>query len=363
MMVMTIVFLRYYWSLMKRTQSINFMGLALFLLWGVGCTTLREETQVSSSPNRDDSYVNSAVQQSLDVRAIYLSAGDEIRISVYGRSELNRQVVVPPDGRIFFPFLGDIDVAGRTVEQLRKTISNGLAEESSRVLSAGDLLAVQVFRRPELQAESIIPQAGMFPVPLIGNVQVVGLTPTQASERIAEELRRYVRDPQVMSRVVKYGGALPVSSPQVAVDLIRLTGERFFVLGEVRAPGVYPLVGQVSILDAVAAAGGPMQEAKSGSVLLIRAGGSGRPAESTKIDLDNAMRDGSGATIVLGRGDVVYVPESSISQVARFARSISDILRPIIDIETGVWLGQNIDEGPSSRQSQDATTRTVVVDR
>jgi len=347
----------------RYTHVVSGVAFAALLLGASGCASWRTGADVATDAAPTD--VAGPVEERpsrLDVRSVYLSAGDEIRISVYGRPELNRQVVIPSDGRIFFPFLGDVEVAGKTVAQLREAIAQGLADEASRLLSAGDLLAVEVFRRPELQTESIIPQDGMFPVPLIGNIQVVGLTPTQASERIAEALRRYVREPQVLARVVRYGGALPVSSPQVAIDLIRLTGERFFVLGEVRAPGVYPLVGQVSILEAVATAGGPMREAKVGSVLLIRPGGAGRPAEATQIDLDEVVRDGTGASLLLGRGDVVYVPESAISQVARFARSISDILSPVIDIETGIWLGQNISEGPATSRSQDATTR-ILIDR
>lgn len=343
---------------MGYTQGIMMAVLVLLLVGAAGCTAVRE-----GGPPSEDTLVSAGDQQHLDVRTIYLSVGDEIRIWVYGRPELSRQVVIPPDGRMFYPFLGDLDVAGRTVADLRETIAKGLAEEASRVLSAGDTLSIQVFRRPELQAEAIITQDGLFPVPLIGSVQVVGLTPFQVSERIAAALRRYVHDPQVMTRVTGYGGSLPVSSPQVGIDLIRLTGERFFVLGEVRMPGVYPLTGQVTILEAVAAAGGPNREAKTSSALLIRSGGAGHSAEATKIDLDEIMRDGTGGSIVLGRGDVVYLPETTISQVGRFARNISDILRPIVDIETGVWLGQNISEGAPSPQSQDATTRTIVIDR
>lgn len=340
---------------MGYTQGIM---MALLLVGAAGCTSVREGGRDSEEP-----LVNPGDQQSVDTRTIHLSVGDEIRIWVYGRPELSRQVVIPPDGRMFYPFLGDVDVAGRTVTDLRETISKGLTEEASRVLSAGDTLSVQVFRQPELNAEAIIAQDGVFPIPLIGSVQVIGLTPVQVSERIAEALRRYLHDPQVMTRVTGYGGSLPVSSPQVGIDLIRLTGERFFVLGEVRMPGVYPLVGQVTIMEAVAAAGGPNREARTSSALLIRSGGVGHSAEATKIDLDEIMRDGTGGSIVLGRGDVVYLPETTISQVGRFARNISDILKPIVDIETGVWLGQNISEGASSGKSQDATTRAIVIER
>ena len=339
-------------------HTITIVGLALCpFFWG-GCASWRGGEK---SPEDISFVAGEARSPTLDVRTIYLSAGDEIRVSVYGRPELTRQAVIPPDGRLFFPFVGDVEVAGRSVADLREVIAKGLEEGASRVLAAGDLLSVKVFRRDELQSEAIIGQDGMFPVPLIGEVHVIGQTPSQVSARITEELRHYVHQPQVMVNVVRYGGSLPVSSPQVAVDLIKLTGERFFVMGEVRMPGVYPMVGQVSIVEALAAAGGPMREARTSSVLLIRAGGAGQPAEATKIDLDEAMQDGSGAGILLGRGDVVYVPERTISQVARFARNISDILRPIIDIETGIWLGQNIAEGPS-RGGQDATTR-ILIDR
>lgn len=337
------------------------LAVALLLTGTVGCASLRESGKTAD--NAAFSEGDSANEQPhVDVRAIYLSAGDEIRIAVHGRPELTRQVVIPPDGRLFYPFLGDINVAGRSVTDLRELIAEGLAGEASRVLSAGDEISIQVFRRQELGTQAIISQDGMIPLPLIGDVQVIGLSPSLVSERVAAELRRYMHAPQVMTRVVRYGGSLPVSSPQVAIDLIRLTGERFFVLGEVRMPGVYPMVGQVTILEAVAAAGGFLREAKTGSVLLMRAGGPGRAVEVSEVALDKFERDGSGAGIVLGRGDVVYVPEKTISQVARFSRTISEIIRPIIDIETGIWLWQNIDEGPPSR-SRDTTRQTIVVDR
>jgi polysaccharide biosynthesis/export protein len=333
-------------------------GLLFALLGLAGCASTRND-----GSNREDRSVDGETDgvTITSVRTIYLSVGDEIRISVFGRPELTRQAVIPSDGKLFFPFLGDVDVAGQNVADLRDTISIGLAAQTSRLLSAGDTISVQIFRRPELSSEAIIAQDGMFPVPLIGDVQVIGLTPSEVSAIITDRLRRYVHEPQVMTRVVRYGIALPVSSPQVVVDLVRLVGERFFVLGEVRVPGVYPLVGQVSLLEAIAAAGGPSREAKTGSLLLVRAGGSGQPSETVKIDLDKVMRDGTGAGIVMNRGDVVYVPERTISQVARFTRNISDILRPIIDIETGIWLGQNIAEGPV-QGNRDATTR-ILIDR
>lgn len=332
------------------------------LLYGTtGCVS-HAPAALLSGDEAPVSTPSSPAKPTVEIPPIRLSPGDEVRITVHGHPELSKQLVIPPDGRFFYPFAGDIDAAGRSVTELRELIVRQLSGETARVLSAGDELSVQVFRRPEFDTQAIVAQNGMFPVPLAGDIQVIGLTPTEAGERIAEALRRYVREPQVMARVTRYGSSPPVSSPQVSIDLVRLTGERFFVLGEVRVPGVYPMVGRVTLLDAVAAAGGFLREAKSSSVLLIRAGGPGRPAEAIKIDLDEALKEGAAAGMILGRGDVVYVPETVISQVARYTRSISDILRPVIDVETGIWLGQNIDEGPTSKAS-DTTTRTVVLDR
>jgi hypothetical protein len=46
------------------------------------------------------------------------------------------------------------------------------------------------------------------------------------------------------------------------------------------------------------------------------------------------------------RGAVVYVPKTAIANVARFSQYLYMIIRPIVEVETGVWLGQNIEEGP-----------------
>lgn len=358
-------------SLPLSGRRMNFMrrgapaSFALLLVFLCGCLSPHrpEDRQGVSAAAIDPVAAETAKIAPVDARSIYLSPGDEIRITVQGRPEMSRQFVIPPDGRFFYPFVGEVSVEGLTVSEMRLVLTAELAD-SSRVLSAGDELAIRVFRHAEFDAEAVIPQDGMFPVPLAPPVHVIGLTPQEAGAAVAAALRTYIRQPQVTARVTRYGTGLPVSSPQLTIDLIRLTGERFFVLGEVRAPGVYPLAGQVHVLEAVATAGGVTREGQSGAALLIRAGRPGQPIETEKVDLNRSLQGkGGGQDLVVRAGDVVFVPEASISQVARFCRMLSDILSPIIDLERGVWLGQNIAAGPDERAASETTTRLIEVER
>lgn len=297
------------------------------------------------------------------IRDVYLSPGDEIRILVYGQPALSRQVVIPPDGRFFFPMVGELDVAGLSVRELRQAIATGLAGSRAHRIVPGDELAVRVHRRQEFSTQAIVPQDGKIVLPMAGEVEVGGLTLAEARLAIVEKLSQFVRAPEVTAQIVRYQSTMPIGDPQVSVDLVRLTGEKFFVLGEVRAPGVFALSGTVSLLDAIGAAGGLLPNAKAGSVLLITPGSGRKKAETREVSLNKSLKKGDlSENPILGRGDVVFVPETGISKVGRFFNHVGNIVRPFVDIETGIWLGQNIDEGPADRggNNNNSTTPTQI---
>lgn len=120
-------------------------------------------------------------------------------------------------------------------------------------LSGGDRLRVVVFGDPSLGGEFTIGGSGFISLPLIGEVDVRGLTSTQLQERIAARLADgYVKD------------------PRVAVEV--LTTRPFYILGEVNRPGQYPFANGLTVLGAVAQAGGYTYRAKTKRVLVKHAG-------------------------------------------------------------------------------------------
>lgn len=116
-----------------------------------------------------------------------------------------------------------------------------------------DQIVVSVFGAPELDKEGAVDAAGNFSLPLAGSVQAAGKTPDELAKAIAQKLKgRYVRD------------------PQVSVNIKQAAGQMFTVDGEVRQPGVYPLVGRMTLQQAVATARGASDTANVNNVIVFR---------------------------------------------------------------------------------------------
>ena len=120
-------------------------------------------------------------------------------------------------------------------------------------IGPSDLLAIKVFQAKELSGEVRIDQSGEITLPLLGNVRLSGLTPAQAEKRLATLL-----------------GANLLQNPQVSIFVKQYTNQRITIEGEVNKQGVFPLKGQITILQAIALAGGLRQQAKTDSIALFR---------------------------------------------------------------------------------------------
>jgi protein involved in polysaccharide export with SLBB domain len=120
-------------------------------------------------------------------------------------------------------------------------------------LAGGDKLRVVVFGNPNLGGEFTIGGSGFISLPLIGEIDVRGLTSTQLQARIAAQLANgYLKD------------------PRVAVEV--LSTRPFYILGEVNRPGEYQFADGLTVRAAIAQAGGYTYRAKTRVVLLKHAG-------------------------------------------------------------------------------------------
>jgi protein involved in polysaccharide export with SLBB domain len=115
--------------------------------------------------------------------------------------------------------------------------TTGEERTESYTLGAGDKLRVIVFNEPDLSGEFTVDSDGGMAMPLIGEVKAAGLTVRQLETAIANTLKRgYMVD------------------PQVAVEILET--RPFYILGDVRQPGSYPFVNGMTVLNAMALAGG-----------------------------------------------------------------------------------------------------------
>jgi len=162
-------------------------------------------------------------------------------------------------------------------------------------ISAGDLLAVDVFDTPELSAKLRVDEKGRIAVPLAGDVTVGGLTAEQAARAIEQRL----------------SDAKILKSPQVSVFIQEYATQGVSVLGEVKNPGVYPVLGAHGLLDFISLAGGVTPTAAK-TVTITHKGDMDHP-ETVQLNSAPGMvlRAGitilPGDTIVVARSGIVYV--------------------------------------------------------
>lgn len=145
-------------------------------------------------------------------------------------------------------------------------------------LGSGDKLRITTFGEQDLSGEFEVGSTGKISMPLIGDIEVTGRTVSQVSKSIELKLSSgYLRDPKVNIDVLNY--------------------RPFFILGEVIKPGSYPYVNGMTVVNAVALAGGYTYRADKDGITIEHAGETGKKEQ--KI--------GETGTVV--PGDIVRVPE------------------------------------------------------
>lgn len=192
-------------------------------------------------------------------------------------------------------------------------------------LGPGDLIRMTMYGFPEMETSAHVGDDGRVRLPLIGPVDVQGLSPGAAEDRIAEAYReaRYFRRPQ----------------PNITIGEFR--SGQISVLGHVQRPGRFPLDTELSVLDAIALAEG-VRETGAWFATLIR------PQAGGPLSTQISLRHGKGAkaleaTQTLRPGDIVYVPEVSYFYIdGEVNRPDRYPLRPGLTVQQAISQGGGI---------------------
>ena len=181
-------------------------------------------------------------------------------------------------------------------------VSKGLAPPDSTVVpidttpyhvAPGDELTVSVYGAPDLATTGVVDSAGNFAMPLAGTMHVVGLTPQQISSALEDKLRgSYVKHPRVSLNVKPTG-----NQQSVTVD------------GDVQQPGIYPVVGRMTLQQAIATAHGATQAANIRKVVVFRTVNNQKMA--AMFDM-KAIRSGQTPDPEIFGNDIVVVGESRV---------------------------------------------------
>ncbi|MCK5098215.1 MAG: polysaccharide biosynthesis/export family protein [Desulfobacteraceae bacterium] len=156
-------------------------------------------------------------------------------------------------------------------------------------IGAGDELNINVWKESDLNLESTrVRIDGKVTFPLLGDLQAAGLTPMALKEKIETKLSKFVE------------------SPTVTVTVLNSESKKFYILGEVEETGEYPIIKNLTVMQAFALAGGFTEWASKKEILLFRKE-NGKEI-TIKIDYRDIVKGDFSKNIPIQADDTIVVP-------------------------------------------------------
>ncbi len=154
------------------------------------------------------------------------------------------------------------------------------------LIGPADVLRVVVWKEPDLTLDATVRLDGMITVPLLGDVKAAGRGPAQLAAALSEQFHRFVEN------------------PRVTVSVVQAASARIYVVGQMAKPGEFPLSGGMTVIQALALAGGFKEFAKPESIVIVR-------GDQTVIPVNyKRIADGKDVSqnVPLAAGDTIVVP-------------------------------------------------------
>ncbi|MFQ5770534.1 MAG: polysaccharide biosynthesis/export family protein [bacterium] len=185
-------------------------------------------------------------------------------------------------------------------------------------LGFGDVIDIKFFRNAQFNEMVTVRPDGRISLAKVGELLVTGMTPSQLDSVITEVYEKFVLEPDVTVIVRQFGGY------------------QVYVLGEVNSPGGYPVQRNMTLLQALASAGGAKISAKLGSVMVLRRG-QNQEIKAIKVDLVKSVKaksqlDITQNNIIVLPQDIVFIPKTFIASVSDFMRQIYAGFLPPLDV-------------------------------
>lgn len=158
------------------------------------------------------------------------------------------------------------------------------------VIGPQDILAISVWKEPDLSENSVpVRPDGKISLPLINDIQASGATPMQLTAEIRDRLKNYVND------------------PRVTVIVTAINSQRVYILGEVPRPGAYPLLPNMTVLQAISSCGGLTEYANPKKVYVLRTENGAQ--KKYRFNYKQVVKgDHIAQNIELRAGDTIVVP-------------------------------------------------------
>jgi polysaccharide export outer membrane protein len=127
--------------------------------------------------------------------------------------------------------------------------------DPSYIIGPMDILEIQVWKEPDFSRQALVRPDGKITLPLVGDLHVSGMTTMALKELLTEQLKDFI------------------DSPEVTVILVESHSKNFYIIGKITRPGTYPLMKDMTVLQAISVAGGLGEWADSDSIRIIRKSG------------------------------------------------------------------------------------------
>lgn len=162
------------------------------------------------------------------------------------------------------------------------------SDANSYVIGPSDVLTITVWKEPTLSGTILVRPDGMISLALLGDVQASGLTPLELADQIAAKLKKYIQD------------------PNVSVVISQIHSKVVYLLGEVVKRGPVEMTPGMTMLQAVASAGGLTDFANKKRMYVLR--NEAKSHLRIPIKYKDALRGKSAFDLVLKPGDTIVVP-------------------------------------------------------
>lgn len=288
--------------------------------------------QVAPVPSRELTLSLSQEQLRTAEQGYPVGPWDVLQITVWNHPDLTKETIVRKDGTIYMPLIGDVSVEGLSVKEVQKLLTDKLSYYIKNPMVD---VEIKEFHSRRVYFLGSVNKPGVYGLIEETNIlEALSLAggPTLDGNLAGTFLIRNNKVyPLNLFNVVKYGD-LTQNIILQDKDIIYIPSSKdmkVYVLGEVRSPGAIPFQNELSVIDAIAQAGGALHSGKISKVKIIR----GTLSNPTLInaDVDNII-DGelSYKDYMLVPGDIVYVPKTAIASWNQIIEDIKPTLETLI---------------------------------
>jgi len=235
---------------------------------------------------------------------------DVIEVQVWDNKDLNQSVFVRPDGKTSLPLVGEIQAAGKTVQELQdylaavysKTVKGAAVTVIIRDIKSRPVYFVGGFGRPGAM------QLMRDDLTLLQAVALVGGVAQGADAEKGFVLRKDKQIPINFFNLTQKGDLTQNIKLEPGDTIVAPIADLVYLQGEVRAPGAIKYTQDLTLVRAITQAGGLTQMAAGGRVDILR--GKGEKKERIRVDVDKMLRAGDGNLDVLVKpDDIILVPQ------------------------------------------------------